>query len=72
MGSSKPHACPAGTFNNHTGGETAADCVDCLPGYYCSGSNQPEPSGLCAAGYYCDGGAVTKFQKACGEGSYSE
>ena len=68
VGSSYPTACAEGTFNNFTGGSSQQDCIDCTPGYYCSGSNLPYPSGPCSAGYYCTGGAKlpTQFRTPAG------
>ena len=70
-GSSYPTACAEGTFNNFTGGSTQADCVACTPGYYCSGSNLPYPTGPCSAGYYCTGGASLPTQFRTPAGHYS-
>lgn len=35
-GSAVEQACPVGTFNAFEGMSSAADCVDCTPGYYCN------------------------------------
>jgi hypothetical protein len=70
-GSSFPTACAEGTFNNNTGGSTQQDCVACTPGYYCSGSNLPFPSGPCSAGYYCTGGAALPTQFRTPAGHYT-
>jgi hypothetical protein len=70
-GSSFPTSCDQGTFNNFTGGSTQNDCTACLPGYYCSGTNLPSPSGPCAAGYYCQGGAYLPTQFLTPLGHYS-
>lgn len=52
-GVSEPISCPAGTFNMFEGAESSSDCSACWPGYYCQGSNLPEPTGKCPEGYYC-------------------
>lgn len=70
-GSSYPTACAEGTFNNFTGGATQSDCTSCTPGYYCSGSNLPYPSGPCLAGYYCTGGASLSTQFRTPAGHYT-
>ncbi|KAJ9462455.1 Myosin heavy chain, partial [Diplonema papillatum] len=71
VGSSYPTACAEGTYNNMTGGSSQQDCTDCLPGYYCSGSNLPYPTGPCSAGYYCTGGAKMPTQFKTPAGHYT-
>jgi hypothetical protein len=46
-----------GTFNNATGKEVLFDCLDCTGGYFCSGTGNTDPTGLCEAGCYCTGAA---------------
>jgi hypothetical protein len=70
-GSRIPTACAAGTFNNVTGGTSQSSCQSCPPGYYCSGTNNPSPSGQCSAGYYCTGGSYTPIQFQAIPGMYS-
>lgn len=38
-GGSKPTACAAGEYGPYTGAQTSADCIDCLPGFYCIGAD---------------------------------
>lgn len=71
LGSHLPVPCPVGTFNNHTGATSSADCHDCTPGYYCEGIGNSEPSGQCLGGYYCTGGASTPTQHETLPGFYS-
>jgi len=67
-GSSKPEACPAGTFSNVTGASNVSVCLGCVPGSFCQGSSNPFPSGLCSPGYFCTGGAssATQFETPAG------
>lgn len=71
VGSSYPTACDPGKYNNFTGGKTQADCYACDPGYYCSGTNLPYPTGCCKGGYYCTGGATTAIQYPVQPGHFS-
>ena len=58
--SSSTHTpCASGTFLNSTMNTDITDCIDCTPGYYCDGTGNIEPDGLCAAGWYCDGGEAS-------------
>jgi len=50
---------------------TAADCIQCTPGYYCAGSANPFPSGPCDAGSYCTGGSSTPTQYNATPGHYA-
>uniref|UniRef100_A0A7S3JP84 Chitin-binding type-2 domain-containing protein n=1 Tax=Aureoumbra lagunensis TaxID=44058 RepID=A0A7S3JP84_9STRA len=72
LGSSYPSACPSGTFGNTTGLTSLEGCTNCIPGYYCSGSNLPYPSGLCESGYYCESGSSSPTENECPKGSYSD
>ena len=36
QGTSTPNPCPAGTYNDQTGGESLNDCLNCPAGYYCA------------------------------------
>jgi len=71
MGSSTPTACAAGTYNNATEGSDQTDCIECTPGYYCSGTSNPFPTDVCSAGYYCEGGSDTPTKNATDPGYYS-
>ena len=57
LGSKKPSNCPPGTYNPSTGKSAKTDCIACVAGWYCSGSNNPVPTGKCFAGYYCEAGS---------------
>ena len=70
-GTVTPYPCPAGTFSNVSGASDNSSCTSCTPGYYCEGSNIPEPSGPCYAGYYCTGGASSPTQYSTNVGYYS-
>ncbi|MGH0168698.1 UNVERIFIED_CONTAM: hypothetical protein FKN15_055273 [Acipenser sinensis] len=70
-GSAFPLPCPPGTFSNATGLSRPGLCVDCTPGYHCSGSNISAPAGLCSPGYYCTGGASAPNQHETQEGHYT-
>jgi hypothetical protein len=70
-GSYEATPCPSGSYNNATGGKTQEDCITCDPGFYCSGTNNPAPTGKCAAGFYCSGGSATPFQYAAPPGYYT-
>lgn len=50
------YPCEIGTFNNLTGRESQAECVQCLGKYYCGQPGLTYPNTLCAAGYYCKQG----------------
>jgi hypothetical protein len=70
-GSALSTPCPAGTFNNVTGSSTEQDCKPCTPGFYCSNTRNPGPSGPCDEGYYCEGGAYESKQHVCPVGHYA-
>ncbi|KAG5189267.1 hypothetical protein JKP88DRAFT_302502, partial [Tribonema minus] len=72
-GSTYPAPCPQGTFNTVEGRSSPDECVDCTPGYYCEGTNNPSVSGErpCWAGYYCDGGAKNAVQHRTPAGTYT-
>ena len=64
-------ACPEGTVNNKTGGQTIDECEPCPAGFYCSGSAQTGASDLCDPGYFCNGSAITPTQFATPAGYYT-
>ena len=70
-GVTAPISCPNGKFNNFQGARSDDDCVNCLPGYYCEGSSNPEPTGQCFAGYYCTGSATSGQQHSAQAGYYA-
>lgn len=39
------------------GSTNATDCIDCPPGYYCEGTANVVPDGLCDEGFWCGGAA---------------
>lgn len=45
-GSDRQFACPAGTFNNHTGQVYNSSCLGCPPGQYCNPTAQAVPTGI--------------------------
>ncbi|KAI0228985.1 hypothetical protein LSAT2_020568 [Lamellibrachia satsuma] len=57
--SATQYACPAGTFNNHTGLRWEEECLPCTGGFYCPGSAVVSPDLPCSAGYYCKQGGRT-------------
>ncbi|CDW74382.1 cast multi-domain protein [Stylonychia lemnae] len=64
QGAQSAKNCSPGTYNMFEGGEVASDCQQCLPGYYCLGSNSAKPTDLCPAGYYCPAGTSKPTLKA--------
>jgi hypothetical protein len=56
-GSALPLACPPGSYNPTLGLNKLSQCLDCLPGSYCSKYNLSHPNGICNPGYYCVRGA---------------
>ena len=50
LGTADPEPCPKGTYNNETGLEKEADCVECPAGEYCAQIAMTETSGLCDPG----------------------
>ena len=70
-GSSIQANCPPGTYGNATGNRAEEDCVECDAGFYCSGDNNPAPTGICAAGCYCPGGSSRACQIPVIPGSFS-
>merc|ERR1719318_1112561 len=61
----EPFPCQPGTFSNLT---AVAECVSCLPGFYCEKEGQSSVTGICSAGYYCPAG--TTFPVSCPTGHY--
>ncbi|XP_061297102.1 neurogenic locus notch homolog protein 4-like [Pezoporus flaviventris] len=58
-GSSKPEACPEGTYSGKKGLSGPSKCSPCTRGFYCAAPGQTGPSGPCEAGFYCQGRALT-------------
>mmetsp|Transcript_41902 Transcript_41902/g.48487 ORF Transcript_41902/g.48487 Transcript_41902/m.48487 type:complete len:146 (+) Transcript_41902:4151-4588(+) len=63
--------CPTGYYNPEQGAKTSSSCITCLPGKYCAGSNNPEPTGSCQAGYYCPAGSTSPTMNAVAAGYYA-
>ncbi len=57
-----PLSCPDGYYNPITAAKSIVSCLKCLPGSYCSGTNSPNPAGLCEAGYYCPEGSKFAYK----------
>lgn len=72
QGSPAPTYCQAGYYLNSTGNDDISDCKQCTPGYYCDGSGNVLPDGLCSQGYYCVGGqdSATPTGYNCTQGHY--
>ncbi|CUE73353.1 membrane-associated protein, putative [Bodo saltans] len=51
-----PLACPPGTYNPFSYGNSTNACTLCVAGSYCGNSSMTAPSGLCSAGFYCPPG----------------
>lgn len=70
VGTVTPTACPAGTYNPHEGGASAAACTACPAGKYCAGTNNIAPTGVCAAGHYCPASSSSATEVPCAVGFY--
>ena len=51
--------CPPGSFNNHSGAVSIAECLACTSGQYCPSSGLEVPFGPCSEGFYCFSGSTT-------------
>lgn len=69
-GSSSPTNCPETTYLSYTGAQSAQECSNCVPGFYCSGVGNAGPSGKCADGYYCPLGSTSAQAVECPIGSF--
>ncbi|ESO92000.1 hypothetical protein LOTGIDRAFT_73113, partial [Lottia gigantea] len=63
------YPCPPGTFNNKTEQTVLGSCLPCIPGKYCQGTGNINPTSYCSAGWYCTGGAL-ESQNDCTVGHY--
>ena len=70
-GATSVSSCPSGKYNPEQGAKTADSCISCLPGKYCFGSANPEPTGTCTAGYYCPAGSSSPTQEPSPVGHYA-
>ncbi|EDV28435.1 uncharacterized protein TRIADDRAFT_51343 [Trichoplax adhaerens] len=70
-GTGSPLPCPPGTFSNVSGAVDQSGCTACTPGYYCSQTSRPEPTGPCDGGFYCNGSAVVSKQHITDPGHYA-
>lgn len=70
-GATEKTPCPAGSYNPTIIAQGPADCIPCPPGFYCEGSVNAEPTGLCSAGYVCDVAASHPKQSRAPKGHYS-
>ncbi|MHA2022557.1 MAG: hypothetical protein ACTSWQ_02735, partial [Candidatus Thorarchaeota archaeon] len=70
-GRSSGQLCPSGTYTLATGLQSAAQCRQCITGYYCTGGEIKE---RCDAGYFCKTGASSKNPAGmeCPIGHYCE
>jgi len=57
--------CPRGTFSNHTGFSSIAQCHACSAGMYCGDVGLTKPSGPCNGGAYCTAGAANQIASTC-------
>ena len=64
-GTSSPVQCVAGTYIPYTGASSSSECIDCMPGYYCDGTDPVQ----CGAGFYCSGGDASESNE-CTRGHY--
>ena len=62
--------CPGGTYSDVAKLSRVTQCIQCLPGSYCSGGG-PSVSGPCTAGYVCPPGSVIPTQYPCPAGTFS-
>ncbi len=70
-GSRVSQSCPPGRYNPNTGGRDLEACIQCPPGYYCSGEAKATTTGPCAAGYYCPTGSYMNNMKPAEPGYYT-
>ncbi|KAL8432734.1 hypothetical protein Efla_004403 [Eimeria flavescens] len=64
--------CPAGTWSNETGLESALGCRPVRPGTYSfEGATRDNGHGQCEKGYYCPEGSTNPLAVACPTGTYN-
>jgi len=68
-GTSSPTQCPAGTYNDKTGGMSVAACKTCPAGYFCLVESKTIT--ICPVGYFCPSGTTSGTQFSCPAGTYS-
>ncbi|GMF22634.1 unnamed protein product [Phytophthora lilii] len=59
-----PIICPAGTYSNLTGQDSASDCTPTPAGYF-SLAGALEPTGVCSPGFYCPARSTSRTQVPC-------
>lgn len=70
-GATSVSPCPTGEYNPEEGAKTSDSCISCMPGKYCSGSANPEPTGDCNPGFYCPAGSSSPTENSVAEGYYA-
>jgi hypothetical protein len=72
QGTGLPIPCPAGTYNERTGGTAPNSCSSCSPGQYCAGLGNVVPTGMCRAGYYCPPGSTSATENDAPPGTFTK
>ncbi|KAL8273754.1 hypothetical protein Esti_002354 [Eimeria stiedai] len=55
--STRPVACPTGTYSKESGLKSESQCIKCPAGKFCSRAGLAVPAGSCEPGFLCYGGA---------------
>ena len=64
--------CSPGTYNPHIGKGSPTACIDCPPGYYCTGPGVSNyTTFICQQGYYCPKATKYKNEFPCPAGTYN-
>ena len=71
-GSSRPLACPLGTFYNSFGNTQEEDCISCVSGQFCNQPGLSLPTGFCDEGFYCPQGATNARNVSCPQGYFCD
>ncbi|OAF70389.1 hypothetical protein A3Q56_01861 [Intoshia linei] len=65
--------CAAGYYNSELGLDgTLTTCKKCPAGFYCSGTGNKKPTGICDSGYYCPIESIVKTQNIVLKGYFSK